>query len=61
MNAASGVSRWGQFDLPSLVSELAEAHDLSLDLAARKFTTVDVPYSDQGWRWHPWLGFAKRD
>lgn len=61
LNAASGVSRWGEFDLPSLVSEQAEAHDLPLDLAARKFTTVDVPRSDQGWRWHPWLGFTKKD
>ncbi|MEO5830563.1 MAG: type I-F CRISPR-associated helicase Cas3f [Rhodanobacter sp.] len=61
LNAASGVSRWGAFDLPSLVSEQAEAHDLPLDLAARKFTTVDVPRSAQGWCWHPWLGFIKKD
>ena len=61
LNAASGVSRWGAFDLPALVSEQAEAHDLPLDLAAQKFTTVDVPHSDQGWCWHPWLGFTKKD
>lgn len=61
LNAASGVSRWGAFDLPALVIEQAEAHDLPLDLAARKFTTVDVPHSDQGWCWHPWLGFSKKD
>ena len=61
LNAASGVSRWGEFDLLALVSEQAEAHDLPLDLAARKFTTVDVPRSDQGWCWHPWLGFIKKD
>lgn len=63
LNAAPGVSRWGQFDLPSLVSEQAEAQDLSLDQAARKFTTVEVPSLEEnfrGWCWHPWLGFAKR-
>lgn len=60
LNVAPGVSCWGEFDLPSLVSEQAEAQDMSLDLAARKFTTVEVPLSDQGWRWHPWLGFTKQ-
>lgn len=60
LNVAPGVSCWGEFDLPSLVSEQAEAQDISLDLAARKFTTVEVPHNDQGWRWHPWLGFTKQ-
>jgi CRISPR-associated endonuclease/helicase Cas3 len=60
LNVAPGVSCWGEFELPSLVSEQAEAQDMSLDLAARKFTTVEVPRSDQGWRWHPWLGFTKQ-
>lgn len=46
LNAASGVSRWGEFNLPSPVSEQAEAHDLSLDLAARKFNTINVSHCD---------------
>jgi len=60
---APGVSCWGEFDLMSLVSGLAEAQDLSLDLATRKFTTVEVPplkENLQGWRWHPWLGFTRQ-
>ena len=54
---------WGEFDLSSLVSEQAEAQDLPLDLAARRFTTVEVPSlreNHQGWRWHPWLGFTRQ-
>lgn len=58
--SALGVSRWGAFDLPTLVSEQAEAQNLPLMRAAEKFTTVEVPKSDQGWLWHPWLGFAKK-
>ncbi|MEP7185278.1 MAG: hypothetical protein ABI767_05505 [Rhodanobacter sp.] len=41
--------------------EQAEALDLPLDLAARKLTTVEVPHSDCGWYWRPWLGFTKKD
>lgn len=60
LNAAPGISCWGEFDLSSLVGEQAEAQDLPLDLAARRFTTVEVPRNDQGWRWHPWLGFTRQ-
>ncbi|WP_343122236.1 hypothetical protein [Rhodanobacter sp. 115] len=63
LEPASGISRWGEFDLPSLVGEQADARNLSLDQAARKFTTVDVPSlrdNAQGWCWHPWLGFSKK-
>jgi len=60
LSTATSVSRWGEFDLPALVAEQAEAQDLPLDQAARKFTTLEVPRSDQGWRWHPWLGFARQ-
>jgi len=60
LNVATGIGRWCEFNLPLLVSEQAEAQYLPLDLAARKFTTVEVPHCDQGWRWHPWLGFTKK-
>lgn len=63
LKPATGISRWGEFDLLALVSEQADARDLSLDQAARKFTTVDVPSlkdNAQGWCWHPWLGFSKK-
>ena len=63
LNVAPGISCWGEFDLSSLVGEQAEAQDLPLDLAARRFTTVEVPSlkeNHQGWRWHPWLGFTRQ-
>jgi CRISPR-associated endonuclease/helicase Cas3 len=63
LNVATGVSCWGEFDLLSLVSEQAEAQDMSLDLAARKFTAVEVPSlkdNHQSWRWQPWLGFTRQ-
>ena len=59
LEPATGASRWGQFDLPSLVSAQAEAQGLSLESTAKKFTTVEVPRSDQGWWWHPWLGISR--
>ncbi len=57
---AERVSCWGDFDLSALVTAQADAQDLPLDWAACKFTTVEVPSSDQGWRWHPSLGIVKR-
>lgn len=60
LTPAAGISRWGNFDLLSLVNEQTEAQGLTFDQAARKFTTVEAPDSDQGWNWHPWLGVSKR-
>lgn len=63
LSPASGISRWGEFDLLALLKVQADAQDLSLAQAARKFTTVDVPSlkdNAQGWCWHPWLGFSKK-
>ncbi|MGP1665229.1 MAG: type I-F CRISPR-associated helicase Cas3f, partial [Rhodanobacter sp.] len=41
LKPATGISRWGEFDLLVLVKEQADARDLSLGQAARKFTTVE--------------------
>lgn len=62
LKPAPGVSRWGAFDLLSLVTGQAEAQELPLDCAAKKFTTVEVPSikdNPQGWFWHPWLGITQ--
>ena len=56
---AENISRWGKFELAALLADQAEAQELSLEQAGKKFTTVDVPASAQGWHWHPWLGFGK--
>ena len=58
---APGMSPWvayDQSDLLALLAEHAAAMDLSLVAAANKLATVQVQRSDQGWRWHPRLGFS---
>nr|WP_283161869.1 type I-F CRISPR-associated helicase Cas3f [Xanthomonas nasturtii] len=57
--SAPGIGPWGRFELMDLLAEQAESLNVSLEVCARKFASVDVPASDTGWRYHPWLGFAK--
>ncbi|WP_337243669.1 type I-F CRISPR-associated helicase Cas3f [Luteimonas sp. gir] len=63
LRPAPGIAPWAGSDLAGLrmsLEELAEAEDIPLDRAARKFTVVEVPCTENGqrWRWHPWLGFG---
>lgn len=60
LQAAERVCRWGEFDLFGLIEAHAETMGLELDAAARKFTTVEVLRSDQGWKWNEWLGLSTR-
>jgi CRISPR-associated endonuclease/helicase Cas3 len=53
------IGPWGEFDLMALLAEQAEHLDLPLRTCAERLTAVEVPYSKQGWRYHPWLGFCK--
>ncbi|HWP20660.1 MAG TPA: type I-F CRISPR-associated helicase Cas3f [Burkholderiaceae bacterium] len=63
LDPVPGVTAWGAMEPAQLLErlrELAEAEDLLLHEAARKFTTVTVPPErgdGRGWQWHPWLGF----
>ncbi|GHE40005.1 type I-F CRISPR-associated helicase Cas3f [Vulcaniibacterium thermophilum] len=52
------ISAWTLPDLMELLVELADAEDITVLDAARRFASVEVPQSTQGWLWHPWLGFA---
>ncbi len=57
----AGLLPWGAMDVPQLlerVRELAEAEELDLREAARRFTAVEVPNNPNrlAWEWHPWLG-----
>jgi len=56
LEPASGISRWGRFDLMELLQEQAEAQGMSLQRTAEKFTAAEVPENGQGWNWYPWLG-----
>ena len=52
------VAPWGEFDLYGLVDAQARVHDLTLHVAACRFSQLEAPDSAQGWRYHPWLGFS---
>ena len=54
-----GIAPWGQDDLLTLLTELAEARGESLRDCAQSFTTASLPRSERGWRFHPVLGFNK--
>ncbi|MCA6215894.1 type I-F CRISPR-associated helicase Cas3 [Ideonella sp. B7] len=54
------IEAWGTTDYLSALAELARALDQPLDRCAKRFGTVAVPDSTDGWRYHPALGFAKK-
>lgn len=54
------ISPWGDFDLMELLVKQAEHLDQPLRRTAEKFSVVEVPKADQGWRYHPLLGFTGR-
>jgi CRISPR-associated endonuclease/helicase Cas3 len=54
------ITTWGNFELMALLAEQAERLDLPLRACAERFATVDVPASEQGWSYHPVLGFRKK-
>lgn len=60
LQPASSVSPWGDFDLLQLLQMQAEALDIPIRDCAEKMATVEVLNSDQGWYWHPWLGFINK-
>ncbi|AIZ31671.1 type I-F CRISPR-associated helicase Cas3f [Pseudomonas parafulva] len=55
-----GICPWGVVDLKEQLQALAVAQDIDIMECARRFTPVNVPNSDIGWRYHPVLGFAKK-
>jgi CRISPR-associated endonuclease/helicase Cas3 len=55
------IDPWGQHDMLALLIQQAEAQGQSLDECAKKFTVSVVPQSEQGWWYHPVLGFGKRN
>lgn len=55
----AGIAPWGELDYLGAVAELAAQRDLSLQACAETFGTATLPQHDDGWRFHPALGFAK--
>lgn len=60
IQVAPGIGPWKEFELLLLLQQLAHSLDISLDACSRKMGIVEVLSSEQGWYWHPWLGFAKQ-
>ncbi|WP_249935033.1 type I-F CRISPR-associated helicase Cas3f [Azotobacter chroococcum] len=59
LESGERIGPWGEFDPMRLLAEQAEYLDLPLHACAERLAMVEVPASTQGWRYHPWLGFAK--
>jgi CRISPR-associated endonuclease/helicase Cas3 len=53
------MTPWGQTDYLQALTELADELDMPLADCARRFGTVTLPDNDNGWRFHPALGFTK--
>jgi CRISPR-associated endonuclease/helicase Cas3 len=54
-----GIAPWGQADYLNALTELADELGMSLTDCACRFGTVTLPENDNGWRFHPVLGFSK--
>tara|TARA_R110000823_G_scaffold132777_5_gene261222 strand:+ start:18877 stop:21966 length:3090 start_codon:yes stop_codon:yes gene_type:complete len=61
LKLAQGVSAWGVTDYLSELDKLAEQLDMKLEDAARRYGFLDLPASgcDNGWDYHPTLGFNR--
>lgn len=55
----SGIEPWGQTDYLQALIELADELGMPLGECASRFGTVTLPENDNGWRFHPALGFTK--
>ncbi|MFD1836807.1 type I-F CRISPR-associated helicase Cas3f [Paracidovorax cattleyae] len=58
--ASPSVSLWLQIDLMSELRALAKAQGRPLQECAERYTTASLPRTDNGWLFHPALGFTVR-
>ncbi|MFB9885309.1 type I-F CRISPR-associated helicase Cas3f [Balneatrix alpica] len=56
---SSSISPWGDTDMLTALIELAESLEISLNQCAWRFATIRLPANQNGWRFHPILGFRK--
>ncbi|KQR74511.1 type I-F CRISPR-associated helicase Cas3 [Burkholderia sp. Leaf177] len=54
-----GIGPWCHVDLMELLRQWADAQGQSLYDSAKQVATVSLPKSEQGWLFHPMLGFKK--
>jgi CRISPR-associated endonuclease/helicase Cas3 len=55
-----GIAPWGETDYLTTLTTLAESLGLELRACAMRYGTVTLPDNDQGWRFHPALGFTRQ-
>lgn len=53
------ITAWGQTNYMQALTDLAAELDMSLEKCAQRFGTVTLQMNDNGWRFHPALGFTK--
>ena len=58
--SARQIEPWGVTDYMTALVELAASLDLPIMICAQRFGMVTVRPNDNGWRFHPALGFAQR-
>ncbi|WP_310569538.1 type I-F CRISPR-associated helicase Cas3f [Gemmatimonas sp.] len=54
------IAPWGATDYMGALRDLATALDMPLGRCAERFGTVTVRPSENGWRYHPALGFSRQ-
>lgn len=57
---SQGITAWAETDYLTALQTLASEMDMPLAQCARRFGTVTLPASVQGWWFHPALGFNKK-
>ncbi len=57
LQGSGSIQPWGHVDYLDALTELAEQLDMDLEICAKKFGTVTLPESANGWSFHPALGF----
>ncbi len=55
----TGISPWGPTDYLQALETLADGLGLPAEVCAKRFGTLTLRPSDDGWRFHPALGFSK--
>lgn len=56
--AGSGIEAWGESDYLEALQALSERMGISIEDCAKRYGTVNLPASTNGWSFHPALGFA---
>ncbi|MBX9834565.1 MAG: type I-F CRISPR-associated helicase Cas3f [Burkholderiaceae bacterium] len=55
------ITPWMQLDLLTALEQWAEQQDQPLRRSAEKIATASLPDQQQGWLWHPTLGFTNKN